>query len=59
MTTMALPQKRRSSIACDVQVWTPLEGDARDRFHKALHAADRSLGVSVKGGGHGTEFFGC
>jgi hypothetical protein len=24
-----------TTIACDVQVWTPLTDHARDRFHKA------------------------
>jgi hypothetical protein len=57
MMTAAPPQIRRSTIRCDVQVWTPLDGDARDRFHEALHAADRKLGVSFRASGGGTEFW--
>jgi hypothetical protein len=57
MTTMALLQNRRSAIACNVQVWTPLDGDERDRFHEALHAADRRLGVSFRAKDGGTEFW--
>jgi hypothetical protein len=56
MVTVALPPERRTTIACDVHVWTPLAGDARDRLHGALHAADRRLGVIVGGSGGGTKF---
>lgn len=55
MVAVAHTQKRMTTM-CDVQVWTPLTGHARDRFHKALHAADRRLGVIVGGSEGGTKF---
>lgn len=61
MDVAAGRQVRIVESACDVHVRFPeLEGDALDRFHMALHAADRKLGVIVhlpRGvGGGSTEF---
>ena len=48
MDVAAGHQLRIVVAACDVHVGFPeLEPDARDRFHMALHAADRKLGVIV------------
>jgi Cysteine-rich CPCC len=41
---------RRTAVWCDVYVRVPgLDRDAHDRLHRALHAADRRLGVIVRG----------
>jgi rubrerythrin len=48
MDVAAGRQVRIVESVCDVYVSFPeLERDARDRFHMALHAADRMLGVIV------------
>jgi hypothetical protein len=48
MDVAAGHQLRIVVLACDVHVRFPeLEPDALDRFHMALHAADRKLGVIV------------
>ena len=58
MMDVAAGQQLRVVVpASDVHVRFPeLEPDARDRFHMALHAADRKLGVIVRHAVGPTEF---
>lgn len=57
MDVAAGEQVRIVEPACDIHVRFPeLEPDARDRFHMALHAADRKLGVIVGQRIGSTEF---